>query len=232
MWLMNGTTRRQVVDLQPNNAGGPAWEVAGAGDFNGDGRPDLLWQHGLTSELMVWFMNGTTRLAVDTPYPNRPASDAASWKVQAVGDYDSDGQTDILWQHQTEGYLVAWLMDGIRQRTATPPTPNRPASDFANWKVITTEKADRTGRTHWFWQHQGGGWLVAWLMGGLIRDSVPAVVPNVPEGDAASWKLVASADMDGDGKLDLIFRNRAAGANLVWRMNGATRLGTMPLDFY
>jgi hypothetical protein len=69
-------------------------------------------------------------------------------------------------------------------------------------------------------------------MKGVTRTGTRAVVPNRPEGDAANWKLVGSADFDADGKLDLLFRNDTTGANLVWRMNGTTRLGTLALDFY
>jgi PKD repeat protein len=234
-WLMNGTVRTAVAEPTPNNAGGGEWEVAGAADFNADNKPDLLFQNVATGELSVWFMNGTTRLAVDTPYPDRPSSDVQRWRVQALGDYDGDGKADILWQHQTEGWLVAWLMDGIRQKSAVNPTPNRPASDHANWRVATTElisPGERDAHALWLFQHQTAGWLVGWQMLNLVRDAVPAVVPNLPEGDAANWKIVAAFDVDGDGKSDLVLRHRATGANVVWRMNGATRLGTLPLDSY
>jgi hypothetical protein len=234
---MNSNARRQVVDPTPNNAGGPDWEIAGAGDFNADGKVDLLWQHRVTSQLLVWYMDGTARLGLDTPFPDRPANDVQNWKIQGLGDFDGDGKVDLLWQHQIDGWLVVWLMDGVRQRSATAPNPNRPASDFANWKVATVAPAaargERTAPTgRWFWQHQGGGWLVAWLMSGLTRQSTPPVVPNAQEGDAANWKVAASADMNADGQVDLVFRNRVTGANLVWTMDGATRLGTLPLDFY
>jgi hypothetical protein len=66
IWFMNGTTRigggpvtaaGSTVALNP----GPTWNVAGVGDFNGDGFMDILWQNsdGSTS---IWFMNGTTRI--------------------------------------------------------------------------------------------------------------------------------------------------------------------------
>src|SRR6266567_2865876 len=34
------------------------WHVAGVGDFNGDGTPDLVFQNPLTGESQIWFMGG------------------------------------------------------------------------------------------------------------------------------------------------------------------------------
>jgi hypothetical protein len=38
---------------------GPAWDVIGAADFNGNGTADILWQHD-NGQAAVWLMNGTT----------------------------------------------------------------------------------------------------------------------------------------------------------------------------
>ena len=51
---------------------GPAWHVAAAADFNGDGKSDILWQHdsGLPA---IWTMDGTN-ITAGTYLPN-PGSD-------------------------------------------------------------------------------------------------------------------------------------------------------------
>lgn len=35
------------------------WRLAGAGDFNGDGQTDILWENTLSGDRYIWFMNGT-----------------------------------------------------------------------------------------------------------------------------------------------------------------------------
>jgi len=55
LWYMNGATPIATATL-----GGDAdWTIVKTGDFNGDGKSDLLWRH--TSGLVVqWLMNGST----------------------------------------------------------------------------------------------------------------------------------------------------------------------------
>jgi hypothetical protein len=36
------------------------WEIMGTGDFNSDGKTDILWRNKSTGQNVVWFMNGTT----------------------------------------------------------------------------------------------------------------------------------------------------------------------------
>jgi hypothetical protein len=53
VWLVNGTSFLSAA-VVGNNLG-PAWDVIGAADFNGNGKTDILWQH----DNAVWLMNGT-----------------------------------------------------------------------------------------------------------------------------------------------------------------------------
>ena len=38
----------------------PSWHLAGAADFNGDGKTDILWENRVTGERVIWLMNGTS----------------------------------------------------------------------------------------------------------------------------------------------------------------------------
>ena len=56
---MTGTTilgtegyLRTVVDLN--------WEVKGTGDYDGDGKADVLWRNAVSGENYLYFMDGTT----------------------------------------------------------------------------------------------------------------------------------------------------------------------------
>jgi hypothetical protein len=53
---MDGTDATSVgaVGFNP----GPTWHVMGAGDFNGDSKSDILWQHD-NGTAAIWTMDGT-----------------------------------------------------------------------------------------------------------------------------------------------------------------------------
>jgi hypothetical protein len=37
----------------------------GAADVNGDGHPDLLWQHQTAGDVSVWYLNGTATTGIE-----------------------------------------------------------------------------------------------------------------------------------------------------------------------
>jgi len=107
VWLLNGTTFSTTVNLQA--VGDPSWQINGTGDFNNDGQTDLLWRrYDGTGETVVWFMNGTTfSTAVNLQAVGDP-----NWRISGTGDFNHDGQTDILWRRYSTGEDVIWLMNG------------------------------------------------------------------------------------------------------------------------
>ena len=55
------------------------------------------------------------------------------WKIRAVIDLDGDGQTDLIWQHMSDGYLSVWLMNGI---TAVNTIYLSPSNVGSSWKIM------------------------------------------------------------------------------------------------
>ncbi len=71
------------------------WQVQGTGDYDGNGKDDLLWRNEVTGENYLWFMNGTS---LASSGPIQSLADLA-WKVGGTGDYDGNTKADIAWRN-------------------------------------------------------------------------------------------------------------------------------------
>jgi len=69
-----------------------------AGDFNGDGRDDLLFRKSGTSNWAIAISDGSRFNAID---PSSPVSTA--WTSKLVGDFDGDGAEELLGWNTTAG---------------------------------------------------------------------------------------------------------------------------------
>ena len=73
---MIGSAYLNPVSVDPN------WRIVGSGDFNGDGKADLVWQH-TNGSLAVWYMNGVTAIAGEALNPGQIGYD---WKIMKLID--------------------------------------------------------------------------------------------------------------------------------------------------
>jgi hypothetical protein len=106
---------------------GPTWHVIDAGDFNGDGRSDILWQND-NGQAAIWLMSGTNLIGGAMVGPNL----GPSWHVIGAGQFNNgDTKSDILWQHDS-GQASVWLMDGTTLVSGVAVGPN----PGANWHLI------------------------------------------------------------------------------------------------
>jgi hypothetical protein len=219
IWLMHGRSilpdsgsLTKVADMD--------WIIAGTGDFNGDGKADILWRHLGTGKNVVWLMNGTTILP-GGGYLTKLSDQG--WTVAGTGDFNGDGNSDILWRHTVAGKNVVWLMDGT---TILPASGSLLKVADLDWTIVGTDDFNGDGNADILWRHLVTGKNALWIMDGATI--LPASGLTLKLADL-NWAIVGTRDFDGDGNADILWRQVVNGKNALWLMDGTTLLGSIAL---
>ena len=192
LWIMNGASANSSSPLTYQGqalAPDASWSIAGVGDFDGDGSADLLWRQN-SGALAIWDINGPTITSSNAvTYQGNAVAPDASWSVGGIGDFNRDGNADILWR-QSSGAISIWLMNGSAVQSSAPITyqGNQVAPD-ASWSIVEVGDFNGDGGADLLWRQNGTGLLSEWLMNGsqIMQSQTPSSLGNqvVPDGNWA-----------------------------------------------
>jgi hypothetical protein len=214
LWLMNGATLLSGTFTTPPVLADPGWKIVGTNDFNADGRPDLLWRHGGSGQNVLWYMNGSVLTSGTFLTPAALAD--VNWGMSGTGDFDVDGEPDILWRHAVSGQIVLWYMNGSVLDSGTFTTPSELVD--VGWQAVGTGDFNLDGRADILWRHATSGQNVAWYMNGsVLVDGAFLNPPSLPD---TGWRMVATGDYNQDGKVDIVWRHSGSGQIVMWFMDG------------
>ena len=229
LWQNDGTRQAVVWSISgpPENAwwqwnwlasdGVDGWRLAAAADFNGDGKPDLVWQNDTTSQVGVWYMGGPEGNAFLGW--NSLASDGVSgWRLAATADFNGDGKPDLVWQSDTTSQVAVWYMGGPRGNAFLGS--NWLASDgVSGWRLAATADFNGDGKPDLVWQNGATSQVVVWYMGGSQGHAFQRW-DWLSDARVTGWSVVGTSDFNGDGKPDLVWQKDDTREVGVWYMGG------------
>jgi hypothetical protein len=138
--------------------------------------------------------------------------DSSPWTIAGTGDFDKDGNVDILWRNVGTGGTAIWKMNGTAFDTSIP----LPVAD-ANWHIEGVVDFDKDSYLDIFWRNYSTGANAIWKMNGMaVSSSVALSAADI------SWKVAGITDFDKDGFVDILWRNTNTGGNAIWKMNGTS----------
>ena len=187
IWLMNGNALVTGFALTPDRVPDLNWKVRAAADFDGDTRPDLLFQNAVTGEVSIWRMFETTRVETYS-LPSVPDTD---WRIVGVADLNAYPPHEILWQHQSNGLVAHWSMrsfgvagGGFIHGVLVSNEVSNP-----NLKIRAVGYINDDVFPDLVWQDQATGLLATWIMDprGQEYDGTAFTRPRSRHGLAHRW---------------------------------------------
>jgi hypothetical protein len=127
-------------------------------------------------------------------------------------DFNSDANSDIVWQNVSTGQRTIWLMN----RTSYAGEAGLPGNLTA-WVIGGTGDFDKDGNTDIVWYNKSTGQRTLWLMKGTSYDR-EVTLPSGP----TSWDVGGVGDFDKDGNVDIVWYNKSTGQRTLWLMKGTS----------
>ncbi|MBX9962901.1 MAG: FG-GAP-like repeat-containing protein [Burkholderiales bacterium] len=192
------------------------------GDFEGDGRKDIVHAVQNTDYVHVWRSNadGTFAVATFSPWGGYAIPNG----LWLTGDFDGDGRTDILHAVRNTDYVHAWLSSGGSQFNVGT---FRPWAGYAIPNgVWLTGDFNGDGRTDVFHAVQGTDYAHTWMSRGDGTFKVGTFSPW--HGYAIPNGIWLAADINGDGLTDVVHAVQGTDYVHTWISNGdgTFRVGT------
>jgi Ca2+-binding RTX toxin-like protein len=122
-----------------------AWQVASVGDFNGDGKADILWRNSTTGVNYVYNSGNSATggaLATLTDF---------NWKIVGTGDFDGDGKSDLLWRNSSTGANTIWKSGNANTLQAVDTIADQA------WQVASVGDFNGDGKSDILWRNYTTG---------------------------------------------------------------------------
>jgi hypothetical protein len=178
------------------------WHPEALGDFDGDGRGDIVWRIGPWFAYL-WSIKSGGQVEFASGFLEVPERGRL-----LTGSFDGSGRDAIL-VHDTEARTLAlWTVENLMVTSKTPLGARPPAG-----ATVVVADVDGDGRDELL-VRGGDGTLERWRLGSNLSVSRQQLAK------LSSTQTIAAGDLDGNGRDDLVVLDLATGRAQAWLSNG------------
>ncbi len=182
--------------------------------FTTDSVTDLVWRNPATNATKLWVMKPDGSVATKNYLAGRATPD---FRIEASGDYDGNGCTDLVWRHASTNAHDMWLMKGptvIGQGPITVPGASRLVATAPDYD------ANGDGRIDLIWKDLPSNVHKVRLMNGT------STIGGFHVAKGTGWDLATTGTYDANRIGDLLWRNASTGSVVQWLMTYDAASGT------
>jgi hypothetical protein len=191
------------------------WYYKGLGDFNNDGKSDLILFNDLTHGVYICEMDG---LQMRDNGLTGTIDDGFAYKT--LGDFNGDGKDDFLFLNDATHRVEVWQID------STAKVDDQVVGTIdaaAGWRFKDTADFNGDGKTDLLLLNDANNHVMIWQMNGTAA-ATQVDLGAVPD----HFHFADKGDFNGDGKTDLLFISDNNAKAKIWQMNGTVIDATGP----
>ncbi len=211
LWFVEFSGNK-IAEISPSApAFDTSWTLVGTGDFQGNGKSELIWHRASDGLTELQFQNGVAPTALSMPTNN---SFGATWNIAAIGDFDDSGRSSLLWRRQSDGLAEIQFLNGS-QGIGGGVITNNPFD--LSWNIVATGDLNGDSKSDLVWQRASDGTTEIQFLNGAQAIGGGEILNNSFGRD---WQIVASGDFSGNGQTDLVWRRPTDGTTEIQFLNG------------
>lgn len=191
-------------------------------DYDDDGIAGWIWQGPGDTQSEVWqltFPLGTNNWSDPDITVLSEFSDQANWNIATTGDFDGDGDADILWRHDVDsvlgGEIKIWEMeDGTDIDVIDIGT----ADTDHEWTIVGAGDTDKDGDDDLLFANNSTGEVIIAEMQDGDMVYLYSLGIAADENDDVTHLAIRTGDFDQDDDVDLLLQEVGSTALITWEI--------------
>jgi Domain of unknown function (DUF4347) len=220
---------------------GQGWQLTAVENFLGDSRPEFLWEERNSGATAIWQLdiasNGRTDLnltgsafVTSNGATVQTGGTAAGWRLAGVGNFTVNSSAkNLLWFNEKTSETAVWQLDGAALVGGGFVTSLGERLKPVGWRPVAIANLDGVGPDEIVWQSATA--VAVWSLGSNYAVNNKSVI--LSQSLAAGEQVQALADLNLDGSLDLVVRQKASdvGGISIYYLNKTTFQLALPTQF-